>query len=247
MFVLKPGKAPPPPPDLVDFDRLSHRQRRVLSPINLKKWDKAGWKGVAMGTYPGVTPILGLIFENEGAATSIFQDWRNKCGEEDVNDAIRVAIVRGLTVSDPHGYGVIIGANWQNAKSQPGEMMVAISRMKHMEHPNPQNLEWFIQEYQDFGGFLLAPAISVDGFKDVRFVSELALAKRDLHIRQAWEIGENDPDGTILLPEHEPIIPDGVDDPPVNALMARNRNRATEKASKRTGKGKHRRKRMWRP
>lgn len=245
-----PGEGEPPP-DLVDLDRLSHRQRRILSPINLKKWDKAGWKGVAMGTYPGVTPILGLIFENEGAATSIFQDWRNQCGEEDVDDAIRVAIVRGLTVSDPHGYGVIIGANWQKAKSQPGEMMVTISRMKHMEHPNPQNLERFIQECQDFGGFFLAPAISVNGFKDVHFVSEVALAKRDLHIRQAWEIGENDPDSTILMPEHEPIIPDGVDDPPVNALMARKRIRAAEEASKRTGKEKPRRKskkkRMWRP
>ncbi|MCG6558278.1 hypothetical protein MB818_08710 [Ruegeria sp. 1NDH52C] len=247
---FNPGKGEPPP-DLVDFDRLSHRQRRVLSPINLKKWDKAGWIGVAMGTYPGVTPILGLIFENEGAATSIFQDWRNQCGEEDVDDAIRVAIVRGLTVSDPHGYGLIIGANWQKAKSQPGEMMVTISRIKHMEHPNPQNLERFIREYQNFGGFLLAPAISVDGFKDVHFVSGVALAKRDLHIRQAWEIGENDPDSTILLPEHEPIIPDGVDDPPVNALMARKRTRAAEEASKRTGKGKPRKKskhkRMWRP
>lgn len=240
-----------PPPDLVDFNRITHKQRRVVSPINIKKWDKAKWIGVAVGTSPGAAPFLGLIFKNENAARSVFKDWRAAYGEEDVTDAIRVAIVRGLTNSDPHGYGVIIGANWQSAKMQPGSMVVSISRMNYMERPNPQNLEMFLQEYEKFGGFLLAPVVSVDSFRDVRFIADCAIGKRHLHLRQAWEVGEHDPDSVIIRAEHDPIIPKDVKDPPVKALMARKRALAAADASNDIAKGESQRrkshKRMWRP
>jgi hypothetical protein len=146
---------------------------------------------------------------------------------------------------------VIVGANWQTAKMQPGDMPVSISRMKYMEHPNPRNLEMFIREYDKHGYFIFVPAVSVDAFRDVRFLIDLGIGKRHLHVRQAWEIGEHDPDSIIVRSHHEPIVPQGMDDPPVKALMDRKRARAAAEASKDIGRGKsHKRKsgkRMWRP
>jgi len=49
---------------------------------------------------------------------------------------------------------------------------------------------------------------------------QLAIVKRQLDIREAWQIGENDPDRAALLEDDDPIIPPGVSDPPVNKTLA---------------------------
>jgi hypothetical protein len=76
------------------------------------------------------------------------------------------------------------------------------------------NLNNFIAAYRRVGGFLLAPA-QMDTRAPKPFI-ELAITKRHLHIREAWQIGENDPDASALHEDDEPIIPAGVSDPPVN-------------------------------
>ncbi len=240
-----------PPSELVDSNTRSHRQHRVISPINVRKWEKAKWSGVGVGMSPGVAPILGLLFKNESAAKNIFKDWREAYGEEDVNDDIRVAIVQGLSTNDPHGYGVIVGGNWQSPKMQSGDVTLSISRMNYMEHPNPKNLEMFKREYQSIGGYLLAPALTDDGFKEIQFLPDYGIGKRHLHLRAAWEIGESDPDGIIIQPYHEPIVPEGEVNPPIQGLMKLKRDRAKRENLKDFAPGKDKRKKnrkkMWRP
>ena len=245
---LKFGKGKPPA-DLFDFSRLSHRQRRVISPINVRNWDKANWIGVAVGIIPSIAPFLGLIFKNENAAKSIFKDWRDSLGMEDVNDCIRVAIVRGLSTNDPYGYGVVIGGNVETATMQQGDTVISISRIKHMEHPNPKNLETFLQEYRIFGRFLLGPAVSANRFENVHFLDECGIGKWHLHVKDAWQIGNNDPDGVIIRSDHDPIIPPDVDNAPVKGLIARKRAIASSDAINASCPSKTRKKKnkkMWR-
>ena len=54
--------------------------------------------------------------------------------------------------------------------------------------------------------------------------AQLSIAKRQLDIREAWQIGENDPDVVALYQDDEPIIPAGVTDPPVNKALIRKRS-----------------------
>jgi hypothetical protein len=42
-----------------------------------------------------------------------------------------------------------------------------------------------------------------------------------LIVRPAWQVGENDPESVGLSIENEPIIPDGITDPPVYAVLKR--------------------------
>lgn len=42
----------------------------------------------------------------------------------------------------------------------------------------------------------------------------LGIAKSKINIREAWEIGPNDPDLVAFGLDDEPIIPDGVENPP---------------------------------
>lgn len=51
------------------------------------------------------------------------------------------------------------------------------------------------------------------------FRFDLAIAKRKLEVRRAWEIGPNDPDLPTLMDDDNPIIPVGVEDPPVRKAL----------------------------
>ncbi len=54
--------------------------------------------------------------------------------------------------------------------------------------------------------------------------TQFALAKRQLDIREAWQIGENDPDLVALSEDDDPIVPEGVTNPPVNKALMRKRS-----------------------
>lgn len=54
--------------------------------------------------------------------------------------------------------------------------------------------------------------------------AQFALAKRQLDIREAWQIGENDPDLVALDEDDDPIVPEGVTDPPVNKALMQKRS-----------------------
>lgn len=47
----------------------------------------------------------------------------------------------------------------------------------------------------------------------------LAIQKDAVVVRQAWEIGRNDIDSGAILLDDDPLIPDGVDNPPVAELL----------------------------
>jgi len=238
------------PKELLEPTNIAHRQRRVVSPINVRKWDRAKWNGCGFMSAPGLPPVFGLIFTNERAALSIFEEWRDKFGDEDVNNDIRISIVGQLSHRDPHGYGVTIGGNFENANMRELESAVMVSRINFMEHPAPQNLAVFLAAYDDFGGYILAPAVANSDLTGGRFMPELGLGKRHLNVRSAWEIGEHDPDCVVLKPDHDPIIPSDVQNPPVVKTLERIRarrplidsNKGLNRAERRREKAKGKRK-----
>jgi hypothetical protein len=53
-------------------------------------------------------------------------------------------------------------------------------------------------------------------------IEDHALLKTELVVRPAWEIGRHDEDFIVIGPDDDPIIPAGVDKPPVlEAIAAR--------------------------
>jgi hypothetical protein len=52
-----------PPPGMFDFEKLKHSDFRIISPIDIRKWDAAGWSGVFFMVSPGnmsFPPIMGV-------------------------------------------------------------------------------------------------------------------------------------------------------------------------------------------
>lgn len=213
------------PKELLEPTNLAHRNRRVVSPINARKWDRAKWRGCGFMSGQGIAPVFGLIFTDEKAALGIFEEWRKNYGLEDVNNDIRISIVGQLSRRDPYGYGVTVGGNIENANVRELESAIMISRVNFMNHPNPQNLAVFLNASEDFGGYLLAPIVAKGDLSDGKFLPEYGIGKRHLSVRSAWEIGEHDPDCIVLRPDHDPIIPTDVENPPVVKALERIRAR----------------------
>ena len=215
-----------PPEELRNPGRLKHSERRVLSVIETDLWDAANWRGVAVGSSPGHPPFMALLFDNKEAAHRIFLNWQERVGREDAEEIIRVSIVTGMDREHPSSYVTTISSNIERMlKNETGLIQaVVIVRGKRMDNPDPKNLEMLLSAYRTFGCYFLAPAVLDSDTKPPQVLTDLAILKRELIVRRAWEIGDNDPDMIAIGPDDDPIIPEGMTDPPVARTLQRHRN-----------------------
>lgn len=224
---VKPGDGPPPE-SLTDTSQRKHTQRKVVSPIDIPLWDKARWGGTLYGWGSRQPPFMGLMFRDLEAGKRIFAGWHNRWGREDVMDTLRVAIITGIYKSNPHHYGVIVGPNVDqiSADLSSGDIFSMVSRINRMTPESSANLTNFLSVFKRFGAFFLVPAqLPANGQEEPEIGYQFGVLKRHLHIRPAWQIGENDHDIVVLDDDEDPFIPDGVDDAPVLKALAARRAR----------------------
>ena len=205
-----------------DHEAAPHSRRRVISIINLPLWDAARWSGVGQLVYPaGGPPILALAFADIGAAARIFEEWRARFGERDEEDAIRACLIQGLKSARPAEYGVTIGRDLESlGGTHEGDTFVVATRCQRMHPVSSENLNRFLAAYAKEGCFQLAPSLMTSEPTLDDFRLDLAITKRRLTLRRAWEIGPNDLDLTALQDDDDPVVPDHVTDPPSAAGLA---------------------------
>jgi hypothetical protein len=218
------SKAEGPP----DLERMPHRARSVLSVIDIPVWDKAHWHAAiyAGSDDPRQPPILALGFKDQKAGVGIFEGWRARQQKTRETDFVRVAILTGIDKPAPYAYAMIIGAEVpaEAAKALLGGVLT-VSRIQHMNPSNPKNLNTFLEAYRRLGRYVMVPAVFTDASKPPRLLMQHRVMQRNLVVRPAWQISEYDPDIVGLSLENDPIIPDGVTDPPVHAALKRVRSR----------------------
>jgi hypothetical protein len=144
---------------------------------------------------------MGLMFKNLEAGKKIFTDWHARWGREEAEDALRVTIVTGIYKSNPHHYAVVVGPNIDliTADVRSGSTVSMVSRINRMTPATSENLTNFLKAFNEFDAFFLMPAQlprSTQSRPEIEV--KLALLKRHLHIRPAWQIGENDHDIVAL-------------------------------------------------
>lgn len=198
------------------FTFKDHSQVKVTSIIDLPLWDRAYWSGTGIAMIGDQPPVLALCFRDMDAGARIFEGWRARFGSVDEEEVIRIAIIQGLTYSDPTGYAVTIGRYVETVQREnPNALLTMLSRINRMEQASPENLCQFLAAYARHGSYRLVPMrmtrnVALDAF---RF--DLAITKRKLELRRAWQIGAHDPDMSALRDDDDPIVPDDVADPPV--------------------------------
>ncbi len=216
-----------PPEDLTKDENLKHSERKVYSLIDIPAWDQAKWSGTFFMISPEdqFPPTLGLMFEDEKAAKAIFNGWRDRLGNKDEKDELRISIITGVDKNNPAHYRVHVGSNinaYEPLKEQ--SQFVMVSRNNSMTPDTDKNLKMFLAAYKKFGVFYLVPAIQ-KGQSAPEIIRECFLFKRSVIVRPAWQIGDNDDDFIVLHSDDDPIIPTDVKNPPVTGALKRVRKR----------------------
>lgn len=197
----------------------SHGDMSVNSIINRQLWDKACWSGMAYGCSPGqAPPLLALMFSDAESGKAIFREWRERFGKTDEKDEIRISLVEGIDQDHPYHYRGCVGQDLDAFETDPTKQIVFISRMNTMTVDNHDNLEMFLEERSEWGYYFLVPAI-ITPKGQPEFVTDLAIAKSKLNIRDAWEIGMHDIDAMGVRPDDKVIIPEGEENAPVVELQ----------------------------
>lgn len=206
----------PAPTELLDNTRRKHTERQVMSPIDVPLWNQAKWGGTMFGTAEGTLPMLGLIFDDAKAGRAIFAAWRTKFGHEDLQDALRIVIVTGISTQHPAHYAVTIGPSFNLGTNSDTKIFVSVSRILRVTAATSANLEAFLGNYRRSGAYLLVPSSMGT---PPRMDMAISVTKRHLHVRPAWEIGENDPDAMVFADDDDPVIPTNVVEAPVKKAL----------------------------
>jgi hypothetical protein len=212
-IAFEPGEGEPE--SLFGIDNLKHRDRRVLSVINTPLWNEAKWKATAYMYHPDsqAPPMLILGFQKPGPAKLIFKSWCDRFGSVDTSDQLSISIVKGIDKAAPASYKVIIGSI---PKSTIGvTAFVMVTRYNRMDPPDTRNLDLFLRQFEQKKRYILAPGHFKDSYTKPDIFIDLGIEKHKLNVKQAWEIGQNDLEICALSEDDDPIIPEGIKNPPV--------------------------------
>jgi len=194
-----------------------HDQMENVSIIEEHLWNEAGWEGIAYLVMPERPPVLAVMFTNEEKAKAIFRNWTDRFGREDKDEIIRVATIMGFTKANPLWYKFVISTNLGDPKNFKGKLILNAGRTHTMTPQTLNNLNGFIDGYERWGYYLIAPSFIKDKktFPPKVFFDH-GIIKRTFVNKNAWEIGPLDPETMGLRPEDsDPVIPEGVTNPPI--------------------------------
>ena len=211
-----------PPVDTPDAGTIRHTDMEAISLIRGSLWDRAEWSAAAyiVAIDDSMPPVLALVFKDRETARQIFRAWRRELGPHDNDDKLRVSIIRGIDKENPFTYRVIIGANVRAASPGSDTRYILSSYRIHTMVPtSDENLVRFLGSFRKLGHYVLAYALTGDDTRSIRPIFDDAIGKRELNVREAWEVGRHDLDSGGILVDDDPIVPATQQDPPVRELI----------------------------
>lgn len=198
------------------------------TPINIKKWNAAGWKGMVYILSPdsSAPPILGFLYRNYEAAKQIFVEWKKNYKGVSVDDYLKITYIipplpkNCYVNSDPEknygkGYFVYLGVNEEKVIERaitggyPLEnlLIATISRYIWVDEYNGiRNRELFFQQLKKFGRYTIIPIGIIDEnkpFSDNNIISEYGyeIEMKNAYCKRGIDIGENDSCKSVLTRE----------------------------------------------
>ena len=200
----------------VGYNKHSKQATQIITDlIDYPLWDKAKWSGCGymMAYDASQPPILILMYKDFRYAKSIFEKWEEDFRAKKLN--LKLTFITGVDADHPKWYKVIIAPDmkkiFENDENKFSRYVVAASRFHLMQTTDDTNMRMFKEQYTRFRFAGISAAeiennqISSDGHKRYPHVIPVT----SIEFREAWTIGENDPDSMAILPSDNPIIPKG--------------------------------------
>jgi len=215
---LKPGKGEPPE-ELIDSERLTHRDIKVQDLIKIRLWDRTVWCGTGFAIYPNGDIELIVLFDNEQAAAAIFEDLENVIGHEDKENRLRISIIRNINRNSSAHYRVCISENFTFDSNKTVQM---VARKNTMTPLTSENLDRFLSAFKARKSYFLSYAV-VKNEKIIPNSSKKkkSIRKFDINVVEAWKIGPNDIEMMAIHSDDDPLVPKGVSNPPIIESLKR--------------------------
>lgn len=215
---LKPGEGEPPEA-LMNKERLSHRDLKVQDLIKVRLWDRTVWRGTGFAIYPNGDVELTLLFEDEAAAGEIFDDLEREIGNEDKANRLRISIIRNIDKKSPSHYRVCISENFGLGSYNTVQI---VARINTMTPSTSSNIDRFLSSFKETERYLLSYAV----VKNEMIVppspsKRKSIIKHDLNVIDAWEVGPNEIEIVAINKDDDPLIPEGINNPPVFESLRR--------------------------
>lgn len=193
-------------PELGKLKPLPEKERKSLfvsTPIDIEKWDKAGWKGTGFLLDPEERniPYFLLVFSSENEAKKIFKEWQENYGKEDLNNEIRISIVEGDIQGEEKGYSISITPNYDQVTKRmiemgmEGELILGISRtQRSIPKDNFKVFNLFKEQYKKNRKCYLIPAYHNSEKNEFKPFYEYQILKSNLEFRNIKDISMDDID-----------------------------------------------------
>ena len=189
--------------DVEKFDRgqstiASHRTVDVSSVIDVHLWDRANWCGTGFFVFDANTPpIIALLFSNQDSAIKIFERWRERFGQRDIDEVIHLAIIRGVSAVNPSHYEVLVTSSLPSETERRFDnLMMHVGRHMTVTPETSTNLERFLEQYQRIGTYLLLSAILKGS--EAKPIVDLGILKNHLSVRNYNDIEPNDIEAMVF-------------------------------------------------
>jgi hypothetical protein len=186
-------------PSFEGFENISHDKRKVYSIIDNQLWDSANWKALGNALYPENHFVIFMAFEDISKGEKIFEQWIEKFGRVDKDDAIKITLIKGIDEKNPFHYRVGISKSIDFETMNSRDVFHNVFRGLTVQPYDHDNLDKMINSYNSIGEFLFCPA-SFDmqtNRIDIRF--KMGIIKRKLIVKWAWEMGFRIWTGQILI------------------------------------------------
>ena len=217
------------------YESLPEKPQRTMfftTPIDIEKWNKAGWCGMLYMFYPtsDTPPVLGFLYNDFKAAKELFVKWKNHYAYNDADDFMRITFIIPPFPKDCYvykerdcnygnGYFVHVGANIEKSMERAQKitkqdynntLLAVISRFTWMnEFKGSYNREFFKNTVEQKKRFLIVPVSKKDSTKDLSEVNlniglDYALELHNVIFKRGVDIDDNDECRIVLeQPEKE--------------------------------------------
>ncbi|MFL1612436.1 hypothetical protein [Acinetobacter baumannii] len=192
-------------PDFGNLESISHDQIDIKTLIKPELWDEASWYGLAFMCFANNPPFIFLIFKKK-EGIHVFMDLYQQLGQVDNLERLRFSIIRGVSKNEPYNYRVLLTENIM--ANEQHKLITMCSRIHEMTPATNQNWNNFEKDYKKYGSYSLSFGVFFNGkFYPYPEFEKFSIKKKELVIKNAWEIDDNDIEKIVLRAEDDPIVP----------------------------------------
>lgn len=201
--------------------KISHRNIKAQDLISLRFWDKTDWVNVGFYTCDNGLPVLLLLYKDKDAAEGIFVDLANKLGCAEKSSRLRISFIRHINKNSPNTFKIVVSEEFPEIEGYSVLLLQSVSQHLTLEVECLDQLEEFFDLEKRTGNCTLNYGVFKDGETVYINDDQDLIVQCNLNVIEAWKIGVDDIEAKVIEAEDDPIIPEGVSNPPILQVLNR--------------------------